>query len=176
MATKEKIVRDQVNIITLQCAKDWHKAFKDQNKKGFAPGDLPRSIVIPFADIEQIATDFRNAVQETVNGVRIYFVIKPGKRPNGRPNISGICVPTKGVHAYEKDVTFTDMVIKATLKAGTPTNPDCPGDKPKSAKSGRLAVGADAADGSDGGYASIYDVTRPCPPYCDPESPINGEE
>jgi hypothetical protein len=94
MATTIPIVKDQVNVITLKSAKDWHKAFKDQNQnEGFTTGVFPNSIVIPFADIEQIVNDFRDKVHETVNGVRIYFVIKPTKKENGKPNISCICVP-----------------------------------------------------------------------------------
>lgn len=161
MATKQTIIPDQVNVITLQCALDWHKAFKDQNIKGFAPGDLPRSIVIPFADIEQIVNDFRTSVKETVNGVRIYFVIKPTAKPNGRPNITGICVPTVGLHAIDPNVIFTDKIVKATLKDGAPRNADCPGGNSGNARS------------VDEGYVSIYDVTRPCPDMCDPASPLN---
>jgi hypothetical protein len=172
MTKKQPIVKDQVNVITLQCAKDWHNAFKDQNNnKGFAPGDFPRSIVIPFADIEQIVNDFRQSVHENVNGVRIYFVIKPTRRLNGKPNISGICVPTVGLHAIDPNVTFKDRIVKATLKEGAPKNPDCPGGNSGSSSSARLA--ATTTDDSDDGYSSIYDVTRPCPDMCDPDSPLN---
>ena len=84
MTTTIPIVKDQVNVITLKSAKDWHRAFKDQNKNhGFDKGVFPNSVVIPFADIEQIVNDFRDTVHETVNGVRIYFVIKPTKKANG---------------------------------------------------------------------------------------------
>lgn len=170
MTTRTPKVTDQVNVITLKCAQDWHKAFKDQNDKGFAPGDFPPSIVVPFADIEQIVNDFRDSVNVNVNGVRIYFIIKPVKKPNGRPNISCICVPTKGPHDLSRDTTFTDIVINATLKEGAPPNRDCQGSSTRT--SGKERISAASVD-SEEEYSSIYDVTRPCPPYCDPDSPIN---
>jgi hypothetical protein len=174
MTKKQPIVKDQVNVITLQCAKDWHNAFKDQNKKlGFDKGDFPNSIVIPFVDIEQIVNDFRDIVHENVNGVRIYFVIKPTKKANGNPNISCICVPTKGPHSNDPDVTYTDMIVKAELRDGAPENPDCRGGKNEPDRRATVAFTADADDSGDD-YVSIYDFVRPCPPYCNPESGDNS--
>lgn len=163
-------VPDQVNVITLKCAKEWHDAFKEHNnKEGFAQGEFPSSIVVPYADIEQIVNDFKKEGAPPVNGVRIYFVIKPVVKPNGGPNISAICVPTKGPFGNVPDIDpklrFTDMIVKATLKAGAPPNPDCHRGSSGPSGSARLV----AAD-SDDDYVSIYDVTQPCPPFCDPES------
>lgn len=170
MAPSKPTVPNQVNVITLKCAKDWHRAFKEQNIKGFAPLDIPSSIVIPFADIEQIVNDFRIATAPVVNGVRMYFVIKPPKgQKKGRPRVSGILVPTtKGPKPQNPDGMYKDMIVNATLKPGALKNPDCPGPggNKVSARSAKLV-------GDEDGYSSIYDVTRPCPPFCDPESPIN---
>ena len=167
MANTTPTVKNQVNVITLKCAKDWHRAFKEQNKNGFAPRDLPSSIVIPIVDLEQIVNDFKIAAAPDVNGVRMYFVIKP-KQQKGRPRISGILVPTKGPMRKNRDGIYKDMIVNATLKRGALKNPDCPGPGGNnvSARSAKLA-------GAEDGYSSIYDFTRPCPPWCDPESPLN---
>jgi hypothetical protein len=167
MASTKPTVPNQVNVITLKCAKDWHRAFKEQNKKGFAKGDLPSSIVIPYADVEQIVNDFNKVAGVTVNGVRLYFIIKP-KQQKGRPRISGILVPTKGPMRKNPEGIYEDMVVNATLKRGALKNPDCPGpgDNNVSARSAILAADADE------GYVSVYDLTRPCPPYCDENSLI----
>ena len=178
MTTTKPIVQDQVNVISLKSAKSWHKAFKDQNKNmGFAKGDFPNSIVIPFADIEQIVTDFRDSVHETVNGVRIYFIIKPATpeiKEKERLNISCICVPTKGPYLKKSDIDankrFTDMVIEATLRDGAPRNADRRGDTEDTELTATVAA---VSEDSDDDYVSVYDVTQPCPPFCDPESPIS---
>lgn len=176
MATTNLTIPDQVNVITLKCAKEWHNAFKEQNKKlGFNKGDFPNSIVIPFADIEQIVTDFRDIVHENVNGVRIYFIIKPGGTASGRPKVSCICVPTTGPHLNVKDVEpnkrYADMIVNATLRSGAPENPDCrPIGNSGSSRSAKFAVSTAGVDDSGDGYVTIYDVTQPCPPFCDPNS------
>jgi len=165
MAKATIVIPDQVNVITLECAQSWHKAFKDQNNKGFRKGDLPMSIVIPFADIEQIVNDVKQYVKKNVNGVRLYLIIKP-KQQKGRPRISGILVPTTGPMLPNKNGIYNDLIVKTTLKKGAPKNIDC------EAMSAKSAVMAKSDSGDE--YDSIYDVTRPCPPYCNPESPING--
>jgi hypothetical protein len=165
--TAKTTVPDQVNVITLKCAKEWHKAFKDQNKRtGFGPGEFPSSIAIPFPDIEQIVNDFRDTGDAIVNGVRLYFIIKPGGA-HGAPMISCMLVPTQGPLPNPEGI-FTDLVVNTTLKEDTPKNPYCPGPGSNPGSDGSVRMAGD----TDDGYVSIYDVTRPCPPYCDPESPI----
>ena len=163
--TVRPTVPDQVNVITLKCAKEWRQAFKDQNKtKGFAPGEFPTAIAIPFPDIEQVVNDFKKLdAAININGIRLYFIIKPGG-PNGKLTISGIVVPTRGPLPNPEGV-FNDMIVNATLKAGAPKNPYCPGPG-DGTSSARIAT---VAGDPDDGYVSIYDVTRPCPPFCDDE-------
>jgi|SRR5688572_7777049 len=161
MATRTATIPDQVNVITLECAKAWHKAFRDQNKKGFRKGDLPMSIVVPFADIEQIVVDVKKYVRKNINGVRLYLIIKP-RQQKGRPRISCILIPTTGPSdPNNKKGIYNDLIVKTTLKEGAPKVPDCEAMMKKSA--------ARLKDDSGDEYSSIYDVTRPCPPYCDPE-------
>lgn len=184
MSTTKPTIKNQVNVITLKCAKDWHTAFLEQNKNGFAPMDLPSSIVIPFADIEQIVHDFKIEAAKTINGVRIYFIIKPVETSSGRPKISVILVPTTGPLHNNTEGVYNDMIVNATLKAGAPKHPYCNPEEtgtPKKKKNeetgtGRMArVTSEAVDADEGeeGYSSIYDFTRPCPPYCsEPESEL----
>lgn len=170
MATTKPIVPDQVNVITLKCARQWHKDFRHKNKnQGFAAGEFPMSLAIPFADIEQIVNDFNKDAGVTINGLRLYFVIKPGGK-EGKPSISGIVVPTHGP-LPNPEGEFHDMIVPATLRPGAPEHKYCHGVNPGSDRRAMVAVnGGD----DDGEYASIYDVIRPCPPYCDPESPVIG--
>jgi hypothetical protein len=166
--TAKVTVPDQVNVITLKCAKEWHKAFKDQNKRiGFAPGEFPSSIAIPFPDIEQIVHDLKHTGDGIVNGVRLYFIIKPGGA-DGTPMISCILVPTQGPLPNPEGI-FTDLVVDVTLKADAPKNPYCPGPGGNGDSDGSARMAVESEDG----YVSIYDVTRPCPPYCDTASPID---
>lgn len=180
MANTKPTVKNQVNVITRKCAKKWHNAFLEQNQKGFAPMDLPSSIVIPFADIEQIVHDFKVEAAASINGVRIYFIIKPGEHPSGRPKISVILVPTTGPLHNNTEGVYDDMIVNATLKAGAPSHPYCLPEetgtpkkrKPDETGTGRRVKEATAtseameADEGEEGYSSIYDFTRPCPPYC----------
>jgi hypothetical protein len=140
---------EQNHVITLQCAQDWFMVFQDQNDNhGFPKGSFPSALWIPYPDVKDIVEKIVPPDGQVISGIRIYFVIKPGLKEG--QNVSAVLVPTTSPKNDPEFGNSSDYVTPVTLVHGAPVDKTCPGDN----------------------FVSIYDFIRPCPPYCDPESPV----
>jgi hypothetical protein len=145
---------NELNVITLEEAmtttNNWREAIK--NQFGNNPGKVPHGFYISLTDLEEIVNDFKDHVVDgqprPCVGARIYFTLPNAVAPGDRipeDSISGILVP-----CYEEAIPMTGK------KNDVPPFRDI-----------IVPVKSDLK-----GAYSIYNVTQPCPPMCDPNSPL----
>lgn len=135
----------QRQTISLEEAKQRCANWRDEFMKMVPTANvkqIPKAIFFHWADIEQIVRDYKPTY--AINGIRIYFdMIDVG----GEYQIRGVMVPTI---AGDSPGQAIDLVIPVPIVV-----------KP----------GTDGLGDEDEGV-SIYDMSRPCPSFCDPESPL----
>lgn len=128
-------------------------------KLGFTPGNVPKAIFIPRADIDDALHEFERFDKRKASGVRIYFTKKfPMDDKNDDLHVTCIVVPTVMSNLTDQNTgrpKHNDAIIKIPAF--------------------RRSVGADIArspngEGGGGGgdtTETIYDITSPCPPDCE---------
>lgn len=162
MSNENKPVPPQKNIVTLRQAKkrtrNWREAIKPLY--GDNPDNMPHGFYIRMEDIQELAKLHTHFPTRQIKGVRVYFSLHQPLEP-GKPTtaITGLFVP----------------VYDATTEV-EPEGPATPGHMKKQYLKDLVEVfphtGDDDAPLSQ--YVSVYDVTTPCPPVCDPTSPLFG--
>jgi hypothetical protein len=144
----------QKDVISLEEGQNrtnnWRQAVKKQF--GFDPNNVPSGFFIPFKDLEEIVNTYKDYVSEDGKikgcvGARVYLTLPHAidmDKPIPPDLINGVLVPVAAVQETPPEplVTYRDIIIPV------PSN-----------------------EGKANTY-SIYDVTQPCPPFCDPESPL----
>jgi len=146
------IIPPQKDVITLEEGMDrtnnWRQAVKKQFDNN--PNNVPSGFFIPFNDLEEIVNTYKDYVSKDGKvkgcvGARVYLTLPNAIAPDEAipPGlIDGILVPVAAVPMDDDNIVYRDILIPVP-----------------------------AADGQANTY-SIYDVTQPCPPFCDPESPL----
>ncbi|MCG2616163.1 hypothetical protein LZZ85_17835 [Terrimonas sp. NA20] len=144
----------ELNVITLEEAmtktNNWREAIKSQFDN--RPGKVPHGFYISLTDLTEIVNDFKdhkvNGQPRPCVGARIYFTLPDAVAPGGSipaDAISGILVP-----CYEEAIRTSSQTNNDSLFRD-------------------IIVPVKSA--VKGAY-SIYNVTQPCPPMCDPNSPL----
>jgi hypothetical protein len=162
MSNENKPVPPQKNIVTLRQAKRrtryWREAIK--SIYGDNPDNMPHGFYIRMEDIQELAKLHTHFPTREIKGVRVYFSLhKPLEPGKATTAITGLFVP----------------VYDATTE-GKPGEEESPSRMKK--QNLKDLVQAFPHSGDDGDllnqYVSVYDVTTPCPPVCDPTSPMFG--
>lgn len=143
----------QFNVISLgagmERTNNWREAIKSQF--GNKPANVPCGFFISLTDLEEIVNaykDYKNNKGEPrpCVGARVYLTLPDPVAPGQSiptDKISGILVP-----CYEDAITIGEEVKPIYRDIIVPV------------------------ESNQAGAYSIYDVTQPCPPMCDPESPL----
>lgn len=162
------------NTLTLQQAKDqtryWREAIEPLY--GTDPTKMPHGFFIHMEDLRELVNLHTYiSTPEEIAGVRVYFAFdKPQTHhhhhdedhhghhhhhhhhrhlPDG---IKGILVPVyTGIADMLQEESINPQYLDLILPVGGSTAGDDPEEK-----------------------VTVYDVTQPCPPICDPESPLYG--
>ncbi|MBN8865561.1 MAG: hypothetical protein J0H92_19455 [Sphingobacteriales bacterium] len=148
----------QANVLTLKEGMDRTNYWREAVKTHFEipPSKVPVGFFIPFEDFKDIVEAYKGYVDPKGNerpcvGVRIYLTL-PGPVAPGQPippdSLSGVLVPC-----------YAAPVQPAGGEVGILP--------PVDYKDILIEVPADKQNAY-----SIYDLTQPCPPMCDPESPL----
>ena len=145
------------NAVSRETAKETTRNWIDYatNNLKFSKQEVPKSILIPIIDIYNLIAAFKMHDEEKreLSGIRIYFTRKNSyeEKPEG-VYLSCIAVPTVQGKSGEKH-DHADAIIKIpSLRQRNA------GAKETHARS--------AADGDSGETETIYNMTYPCPPYC----------
>jgi hypothetical protein len=125
---------------------------------GTNPHKMPHGFYLHMKDIQELA-NLQDYMHEEIKGVRVYFTFdKPQTHPHhNHPHhlpdgIRGILVPVYlGTAINEttgaREPALMDLIVEVTPPEGAEADPDDP-------------------------YVSVFDVTQPCPPLCDPSSDL----
>jgi hypothetical protein len=113
---------------------------------------MPHGFFLHMEDLRELCKLHKYLNQE-IEGVRVYFTFDKPQKPDHHnhipDNIRGVFVPVYLGEAGEdrsgKDPLYMDLIVK--VKRGS--------------KEDDLSTGV-----------SVFDVTQPCPPMCDPSSPL----
>lgn len=123
-------------------------------KLHFTKDDAPKSILIPISDVENVIKAFKIHDRRELSGIRIYLTRKYSlkEKPEGL-YLACFVVPTVKSQSGKPNV-HEDAII---------TIPPLPNHEQLKSSAAALTAG----DGDSGGTETIYDMTYPCPPYCD---------
>jgi|GEM_PF-1270421 len=151
------IMPKQANVLTLKEGMDRTNYWREAIKTHFEvpPSKVPCGFFIPFSDFRDIVEAYKGYVDPKGNerpcvGVRIYLTLPapvPADQPIPADSLSGILVPC----------------YASPVQPGVDGGPLPPPDY----KDILIEVPADKQNAY-----SIYDLTQPCPPMCDPESSL----
>lgn len=143
----------QLDTITLEegmaRTNNWRQAIKAQFKESSL--NVPSGFFISLIDLQEIVNFYKdykdpNGVPRPCVGARVYLTL-PKPVPPGKPippdQIAGVLVP-----CYEEPIDDNDPLSSVYRDIVVPV------------------------EGERSGDYSIYDVTQPCPPMCDPTSPL----
>jgi hypothetical protein len=140
----------QKNVITLEEAENRTNYWREAIKGLYGDGAIPLGFFIPFEDIKQLVDDYTN---QNIAGIRVYFTLDDaediGEHLSNK--IRGIMVPTVLDPSIlpPADPVYRDIILPVLAYSNNPNH---------------ILTKA----------VSIYDVTQPCPPCCDPSSPLSG--
>ena len=166
----------QKDVLTVQEAKtrvgNWHQLAGQVYNSKDSKKNMPHGIFIPFIDILEIgklqqSITIKPGTDERIYivGVRAYYCLK-------NPVV---------IHVPPIPISAVDFPIEAVLVPVYQTNarvPGSPGEYDYDANylTYDLITPVDSVNDKDAPgsteYATIYDVTRPCPNLCDTESPL----
>lgn len=143
----------KTNSVSKATADQWIANWIDfaTSKLKFPRKAVPRSILIPLIDIENIIKVFNAHNNKKLAGIRVYFTSKSATtdKPDAF-SLSCIVVPTVKSKSGESGVQ-DDAII---------TIPPAPS-RSKSAKTTADSASAETTEGTE----TIYDMTYPNPPY-----------
>lgn len=165
----------QKNVLTLEEGKQRTKNWRDFVSILYEGKDkhMPHGFFIPFADIMELS-QLQSKVRKisfppAEDLVQIYIVGVRGYYSLANPVIPSIPVSASD---YPVEVVLVAVYQTNFREQGSPGefsyNPDYPNyDLIIPVESGGIQQKAVAED-----YASIYDITQPCPPLCDTSSSL----
>lgn len=156
MGIETQAMPPQLDTITLAEGMDRTNYWKEAVKKLYSDdlNQVPHGFFIPIEDIHELSRLAGYYTEYIITGVRAYFTFhhpQPGIPPY-TDSISAVMVPVYRDITVDKN-TNTQISINRDLILPVPSlQPGVPG--------------------GETGHVTIYDVTTPCPPMCDPSSPL----
>ena len=146
-----------LNAISYETARQRVKNWRlyARKKLGFGKTDVPKGIFIPMVDILNVRRAFQTYDNRKVSGIRIYFT-KNSSMLENPDDLYLTCIVVPTVKTIKRDANgneiHNDAIIKIPIAGRS---------------SGKAAKTAAATNIGDGLVDTIYDMTHPCPPYCD---------
>ena len=145
----------QLYTITLEEAQKrtryWRKAIEPLYGKN--PYKQPHGFFIHMNDLQELCNLHKYLHQE-IEGVRVYFTFDEPQHPDEHGHlprhIRGIFVP---VYLGEAGIEETGAKVPRLMDLIVSVKRPEDGELPQ-------------------GHVSVYDVSQPCPPICDPDSPL----
>lgn len=142
----EHTIPPQENTISMDEAisrtANWRTVFNSFDKTTVL--QTPASIFISKEDLQELMTNFPEHDGYPFAGVRLYLSVSDATPGKSLYPVTGSIVPTVAVTSKGGDTYYQDVIIPVPI-----VNPD----------------------GSTGEGVSIYDVTQPCPSFCEGTTP-----